>query len=337
MHCVVVGGSGSGKTYACKSIVEDMILQNIPVICIDVQGDLASLKMPMKSTGMTYIPPLRLQKGQEIAKHMRVCSIGSDSTRRYAIDPVVGQSPEAAAIMMLQMVGLNDDEMKTALTSLIEDQQPGNLQQLHLAGLNLHKYKTLCTKAKLEKLQRAVRGLWIGSSAEMLVGQPMTDRTWKAPRVIYLGGLDEQSQSVAIGYIVERIYEWATRTGGNGKLRAMIFIDEVSPYMPPVRNTPAKSALIKLLKKGRKYGVGALLATQSPGDLDYKGLANVGTWLAGKITQAADLDKLKKLMPTKGLSSQTIGQFTKQDGSQIKGRLLYTDHRTLTEDEIANL
>ena len=68
--------------------------------------------------------------------------------------------------------------------------------------------------------------------------------------------------------------------------------------MPPVRNTPAKNALIKLLKKGRKYGIGCLLATQSPGDLDYKGLANVGTWLAGRITQTADLDKLKKFMPT---------------------------------------
>ena len=75
---------------------------------------------------------------------------------------------------------------------------------------------------------------------------------------------------------------------GTTSLRAIVYMDEIFGYFPPVANPPSKAPLLTLLKQARAFGVGVVLATQNPVDLDYKGLANTGTWFLGRLQTERD-------------------------------------------------
>ena len=81
--------------------------------------------------------------------------------------------------------------------------------------------------------------------------------------------------------------------GGTCSLRAMLYMDEIFGFFPPVANPPSKVPLLTLLKQGRAMGLGVVLATQNPVDLDYKGLSNIGTWFLGRLQ--TDRDKARVL------------------------------------------
>ena len=74
---------------------------------------------------------------------------------------------------------------------------------------------------------------------------------------------------------------------GTTSLRALLYMDEIYGYMPPVANPPSKEPLMLLLKQARAFGLGVIRATQNPVDLDYKGLSNAGTWFIGRLSTAA--------------------------------------------------
>ena len=80
---------------------------------------------------------------------------------------------------------------------------------------------------------------------------------------------------------------------GTSCLRALLYMDEIFGYFPPVATPPSKLPLLTLLKQARAFGVGVVLATQNPVDLDYKGLANAGTWFIGRLQ--TERDKLRVL------------------------------------------
>src|SRR3979490_3213462 len=75
---------------------------------------------------------------------------------------------------------------------------------------------------------------------------------------------------------------------GTSSLRALLYMDEVFGYFPPTANPPAKTPMLTLLKQARAYGLGVILATQNPVDLDYKGLSNAGTWFIGRLQTERD-------------------------------------------------
>ncbi len=79
---------------------------------------------------------------------------------------------------------------------------------------------------------------------------------------------------------------------GATSLRALLYMDEMFGYMPPQRNPPSKQPLLRMLKQARAFGLGLLLATQNPVDLDYKALSNAGTWFIGKLQTEQDKNRL---------------------------------------------
>jgi hypothetical protein len=92
---------------------------------------------------------------------------------------------------------------------------------------------------------------------------------------------------------------WMRTLSGTTSLRALLYIDEIFGYFPPYpRNPPTKEPMLRLLKQARAFGVGLILATQNPGDLDYKGLSNAGTWLIGRLQSENDKQRV-----TTGLES----------------------------------
>ena len=109
---------------------------------------------------------------------------------------------------------------------------------------------------------------------------------------------------LVVSMLLNAALEWTRRQSGTSSLRAMIYMDEVFGYLPPVANPPSKLPLLTLLKQARAFGVGIVLATQNPVDLDYKALSNTGTWFLGKLQ--TERDKARVLDGLEGLSSARI-------------------------------
>src|SRR5438128_10354954 len=93
--------------------------------------------------------------------------------------------------------------------------------------------------------------------------------------------------------LLEEVRRWTRKQSGTADLRAILYFDEVLAYLPPhPANPPTKQPMMTLLKQARAFGVGILLATQNPVDIDYKALSNAGTWFVGKLQTERDKARL---------------------------------------------
>ena len=104
--------------------------------------------------------------------------------------------------------------------------------------------------------------------------------------------LGEPERMFFVTLLLNELLSWARSQPGTSSLRALLYIDEVMGYLPPTRNPPSKPPLLTLLKQARAYGLGIVLATQNPVDLDYKGLGNTGTWFLGRLQTERDKDRV---------------------------------------------
>ena len=114
------------------------------------------------------------------------------------------------------------------------------------------------------------------------------------PRVsiFYIAHLNDNERMFAMTLILETLLNWVRRQSGTESLRALLYIDEIFGFFPPISNPPSKMPLLRLLKQARAFGVGVVLATQNPVDLDYKGLSNIGTWWIGRLQTDTDRERV---------------------------------------------
>lgn len=114
------------------------------------------------------------------------------------------------------------------------------------------------------------------------------------PRVAILsiGHLSDRERMFVVTLLLNQVVAWMRRQPGQSALRALLYMDEVHGYFPPVSNPPSKEPMLTLLKQARAFGLGVVLATQNPADLDYKGLSNIGTWFIGHLQTQQDRDRL---------------------------------------------
>jgi len=125
--------------------------------------------------------------------------------------------------------------------------------------------------------------------------------------VIYTAHLRDEERLFVTALLLDKIKTWMRRQGGTSELRALVYMDEVYGYFPPhPRNPPTKRPLLTLLKQARAHGVGVVLATQNPVDLDYKGLANMGTWMVGTLQTEQDRDRLDDGLTGAGLEKAAV-------------------------------
>jgi hypothetical protein len=111
--------------------------------------------------------------------------------------------------------------------------------------------------------------------------------------IFYIAHLSEQERMFITTLILENMLGWMRTLSGTTSLRALLYVDEMFGYFPPYpRNPPTKDPLLRLLKQARAFGIGLVLATQNPGDLDYKGLSNAGTWFIGRLQSPQDKEKI---------------------------------------------
>lgn len=125
------------------------------------------------------------------------------------------------------------------------------------------------------------------------IGQLLYGPTGK-PRhnIFYLAHLNENERMFFVTLLFAAIEAWMRSQRGTGSLRALIYFDEILGYLPPVANPPSRPILLRMLKQARAFGVGLLLATQNPIDVDYRGLSNAGTWMIGRLQTERDKARL---------------------------------------------
>jgi hypothetical protein len=106
--------------------------------------------------------------------------------------------------------------------------------------------------------------------------------------IFSIAHLGDAERMFFVSLLLNQILGWVRAQPGTTSLRALVYMDEIFGYFPPVANPPSKGPLLTLLKQARAFGVGIVLATQNPVDLDYKGLANAGTWFIGRMQTERD-------------------------------------------------
>ena len=125
--------------------------------------------------------------------------------------------------------------------------------------------------------------------------------------VLSIAHLDDAQRMFFVSMLLNEVIAWMRAQQGTATLRAILYMDEIFGYMPPVANPPSKKLFLTLLKQARAYGLGLVLATQNPVDLDYKGLSNTGTWFIGRLQTERD-----KARVMEGLEGASDGDFDKQ-------------------------
>ncbi|MEM9195615.1 MAG: helicase HerA-like domain-containing protein [Myxococcota bacterium] len=379
-HVMALGSSGSGKTVFCKTVVEEAVLQGIPVIAIDPQGDLCSL-------GLASDPRELERRGEDVARARRyartietvLLTPGSDRGIPVTVDPVLlldrDETPSfsdgAALVASLAGYDLKSDDgggavavLDQALRAHFESPRPRVLRELVAtleAARPFDAWSRYLASKKIEALIRRLARLEVGPRRSLFEGgmpldielllRPLRAGTTRVS-VVYLNTLSsEDDKQFFVAQLAERLYRWMLQHPSPTP-QALFYIDEVAPFIPPVKKPASKDSLSRLFKQARKYGVGCLMATQNPGDVDYKAMAQFGTWALGRLTTRQDLRKIEPtvraltprsdavldLLPKHGPGSFTLlspDHF--EEPTPLQSRWLYSRHATLDLETIAEV
>ncbi|MFN2520828.1 MAG: ATP-binding protein [Candidatus Limnocylindria bacterium] len=143
----------------------------------------------------------------------------------------------------------------------------------------------------------------IGSVLRMPDGKPRV-------AIFSIAHLSDAERMFFVSLLLNQVLSWTHSQSGTTSLRAVLYMDEIFGYFPPVADPPSKRPLLTLLKQARAFGLGIVLATQNPVDLDYKGLANTGTWFLGRLQ--TERDKVRVLEGLEGAAASANSTFDRQ-------------------------
>lgn len=137
--------------------------------------------------------------------------------------------------------------------------------------------------------------------------------------VLNISHLSDEERMFFVTLLLNNLIGWMRRQQGTSTLRAILYMDEVFGYLPPTANPPSKVLLLTLLKQARAFGVGVVLSTQNPIDLDYKALSNAGTWFIGRLQTAQDRARVTDGLlsaSSAGMDKQTLNDWFDQLGKR---------------------
>jgi DNA helicase HerA-like ATPase len=383
-HSAFLGGTGSGKTTLALNILEQLLLQGIPVILVDRKGDLATYASE-KSWEERLDSPVLLERRKLLRDRVDVAlyTPGRADGRPLAI-PIVPRGLEAlpeeereqevqqaadAIAEMLEYKGGNMDKAARALLGqalrllvvrplgkeptlemvqqFVESQDASLLQEA--GGLPSKVFSKLAQD--LEVLRLTLRSL-LASGGERLDMEELLGRgASHVPgrtrlSIISTKFLGENSRVLFwISQLLLETNRWASQHPSS-QLQAALLFDEADLYLPATSRPATKQPMENLLRRARSAGVGVMLATQSPGDLDYKCRENVRTWFVGSVKEEVALKKLKPMFSEARvdagarLPGQKMGQFhVLREGQvhQLRAERSVVRTEQLPEDEIIRL
>ncbi|MEA3417770.1 MAG: DUF87 domain-containing protein [Campylobacterota bacterium] len=147
------------------------------------------------------------------------------------------------------------------------------------------------------------------------------DEEGKAKIAIFsIAHLNDDERMFFVTLLLNKYIAWMRQQSGTSALKTLLYMDEIFGFFPPTKNPPSKEPMLLLLKQARAYGVGVILSTQNPVDLDYKGLSNIGTWFIGRLQTTQDIERV-----IDGLGGKVGSSF---DRGEIKNLLANLQKRT---------
>lgn len=123
--------------------------------------------------------------------------------------------------------------------------------------------------------------------------------------IFTISHLNDSERMFFVTILLNEIIRFMRTTQGTSSLRMIVYMDEIFGFFPPNSNPPSKTPMLTLLKQARAFGIGCVLSTQNPVDIDYKGLSNIGTWFIGKLQTAQDKDRIISGLSGIGQNSKT--------------------------------
>ena len=374
-HAVIIGMTGSGKTGLGIDLLEEALIDKVPIIAIDPKGDLGNLALRFPNLSPAdfrpWVDPQQasnaglslddfaekqatlwrdgLQGWGEDGARIKRLTDAADVTiytpgstagrplsllRAFVAPPAairddgeaLRERVDATATSILALLGIDADPIASRehillanlfstawsegrdldLAGLIGEIQSPPFTQVGVMPLDT----VFPPKDRMALAMRLNNLLAAPGFQNWLKGEPLNtanllyDASGK-PRgsIISIAHLGDAERMFFMTLLLADILAWVRAQPGTGSLRAILYIDELFGYMPPVANPPSKVLLLTLLKQAHAFGLGVVLATQNPVDLDYRGLSNAGTWFIGRLQTERD-----KARVMEGLEGASGGQ-----------------------------
>ena len=133
--------------------------------------------------------------------------------------------------------------------------------------------------------------------------------------ILYLAHLTDAERMFFVTILLNEVIAWMRTQSGTGSLRALLYMDEIFGFFPPTANPPSKTPMLTLLKQARAFGLGVVLSSQNPVDLDYKGIANCGTWFIGRLQ--TERDKMRVIEGLEGAAASSGAGFDRAQTEQL--------------------
>ncbi len=359
-HAVIIGMTGSGKTGLGISLIEEALIDNIPVIAVDPKGDLPNLLLHFPDLvpadfrpwvdprdaarqGMTpdqYAaaqadqwrkglaawgqPPERIARLGSAAE-FTVYTPGSTAGRPVSVlrsfapppPPVLSDTDlfqeriRSTVTSLMGLLGIDADPLASRehillanifeaawadgrpldLAGLIQEVQAPSLARIGVMPLEMFfpEKDRFALAMRLNNLLAAPGFETWMEGPPLDVGQLLHTHGGRPRASIFtISHLSDAQRMFFVTFLLNQVLGWLRTQPGTASLRAVLYMDEIFGYFPPVRNPPSKGPLLTLLKQARAYGLGVVLSTQNPVDLDYKGLANTGSWFIGRLQTERD-------------------------------------------------
>jgi hypothetical protein len=382
--------TGSGKTGLMTVLVEEAIGAGVPVLMIDVKGDLPNLLLAFPDFSAKAVEPwvepgpgdprsaaeiseaLALERKTGLAAwgigerevrafndqaELRVITPGSSAGEALHVlsslerpvtdwktDPEAARASLSAAVsLVLRLLGRDPDPAKSrdhVLLSVLAERRlrqglPSELGALLADVTNppIESIGALPVDRFLGKRQRAELAASLNallaspSFASWREGAALDPKGWLTPRagrtpavIVSVAHLDDDERALVLGVVLEELLTWVRSLPGSKRLRALVVFDEVYGFLPPHPSSPpTKRPIVSLMKQARAFGVGIVVATQNPMDLDYRALSNAGLWCVGRLQTDADRARVIEGLTTSdagangrsGTSAEELSEITK--------------------------
>ncbi len=359
-HAVIIGMTGSGKTGLGLGLLEEALIDGVPVIAIDPKGDIGNLLLTFPDLAPSDLRPWvnaeeAARRGLDVdafaaeqaaawtkglaawgqdparvrrlrdAADLAIYTPGSSAGRPVSLLRSFEAPPEAVrrdatalrdrimttVASVLGLCGIASDPLRGRESILLSTilhhvwSQGGHadlaslvsaVQQPPFQRVGVMELDTFYPPKERFELAMALNALLASPGfAAWLEGEPLDVKSMLytaegRPRgsVFSIAHLGDAERMFFVALLLNEILGWMRAQPGTSSLRAVLYMDEIFGYFPPLANPPSKTPLLTLLKQARAFGLGVVLATQNPVDLDYKGLGNTGTWFVGRLQTERD-------------------------------------------------
>ncbi|HVV85688.1 MAG TPA: DUF87 domain-containing protein [Kofleriaceae bacterium] len=345
VHAAFLGTTGSGKTTVALNLVEQLLARGVSAVLVDRKGDLARYASAAWWDEQLIDPDRGLRKQALRGRvHVDLFTPGSAAGRPLRIPIVPAGMPEmstderelaagSAAAGLAAMIGygkseghrkrmailkkaieLHADAAGATLADLQETIARPDPQLLAAVG-NLTRHFSAVAE-DLDTLAISRGALLTGDGEPLDVARMLAPTAGGRSRLTIISAVAMTDVGVLQFFVARLLVELAraVRRNPHPSLRAVALFDEADSYIPAIAAPPTKEPMFDLLRRARAGGLGVFLATQNPGDLDYRARDNISTWLIGRVAQERAIDKMRLLLGdypdvAARLAQQTTGSF----------------------------